>query len=305
LASVLFLNPAQARIEREISRQFDVQPGELAVLATQGGDITVTTGSSDQVSIVARLVFPRADNDAEADEIMDNLELSFAQTDEGVAVTSKRLKQVSGWWGWNKSNPVSVHLHATIPAHYHVDAKTSGGDIEVSNLTGAVVARTSGGDIEVGHIDGSVDLNTSGGDIEVVHATGRVKAHTSGGNVRIDEATGPVHASTSGGNVRIGRVVGELRATTSGGDIYARIEGPLSEDALLSTSGGNVTAVVDEAVAFDLDARTSGGQVKAQGITIRIDDGGVGKSRLSGAVNGGGPTLKLRTSGGGIRVKTA
>jgi hypothetical protein len=30
----------------------------------------------------------------------------------------------------------------------------------------------------------------------------------------------------------------------------------------------------------------------------------VGKSRLAGAVNGGGPVLKLRTSGGDITLKT-
>lgn len=305
LGSVLFLNAAHARLEREITERFVVQPGGLASISTQGGDITITTGAADEVSIVARLVFHRADDDAEADEIMEQLDLTFAQTDDGISVSSQRLSSVSGWFGWGKSNPVSVHLHATVPTDYHIDARTSGGDIEVANLNGDIAARTSGGDIEVGHIEGSVDLHTSGGDIEVMHAVGRVKAHTSGGDVRIDGAEGPVTAGTSGGDVRIGRVVGILRATTSGGDIYARIEGPLAEDALLSTSGGNVTAVVDEAVAFDLDARTSGGNVKAQGITIRIDSGGVGKSKLVGAVNGGGPLLKLRTSGGDLRVKTS
>lgn len=305
LGSVFFLNVAHARMEREITERFDVKPGGLASFSTQGGDITVTTGATDEVFVVARLVFHRADDDAEADEIMEQLDLTFAQTDDGVSVSSQRLPSVSGWFGWSKSNPVSVHLHATVPTDYHIDARTSGGDIEVANLNGDIAARTSGGDIEVGDIEGSVDLHTSGGDIEVVHAVGRVKAHTSGGDVRIDGAEGPVSASTSGGDVHIGRVVGELRATTSGGDIFARIKGPLAEDALLSTSGGNVTAVVDEAVAFDLDARTSGGSVKAQGITIRIDSGGVGKSKLVGAVNGGGPLLKLRTSGGDLRVKTS
>ncbi len=304
-AAAFLFNPAHARMEREISETFTVEPGGLASLSTQGGDIIIDTGETDEVHIVARLVFPRADSDAEVDEIMAELDLTMESTDDGVAVSSKRPSSTSSWFGWGKRNSVSVHLHATVPVDYNIDARTSGGDIEVANLNGEVSARTSGGNIAVGHINGSVDVSTSGGDISVNHAVGRVKAHTSGGNVRVDDAEGPVHASTSGGDVHIGRVVGELRATTSGGDIYARIEGPLEANALLSTSGGDVTAHVDDVIGFDLDARTSGGNVKAPGITIKIDSGGLGKSRLAGAVNGGGPTLKLRTSGGDVRVKTS
>ncbi|MEO7598356.1 MAG: hypothetical protein ABIV50_05460, partial [Opitutus sp.] len=75
-------------------------------------------------------------------------------------------------------------------------------------------------------------------------------------------------------------------------------------DCVLDTSGGNVKAKVARTAAFDLDASTSGGDVRADGLTITIEKGGVGRSRLSGKVNGGGPTLKLRSSGGDIVVET-
>ncbi len=306
-ASIGFVFPtvASARMEREVAQSFPVTPGGLASLAIHGGDITVVTGESDRVEIVATLVFPRANSDAAVAEIMADLDLTMEQTDTGVVVTTQRAARVSGWFGRSRGNAVSVHLHATVPADFNLDARTSGGDIVVANLRGDVVARTSGGNIEVGHILGSVQLNTSGGDLKVGHAVGPVRVQTSGGDVRVDLAEGPVSASTSGGDVHLGRVVGDLRATTSGGDIFARIEGPLTADALLSTSGGNVTATVDDGIAFNLDARTSGGKVKAQGITLRIDDGGVGKKKLVGAVNGGGALLKLRTSGGNVSVKTS
>jgi len=73
---------------------------------------------------------------------------------------------------------------------------------------------------------------------------------------------------------------------------------------VLSTSGGKVVATVDKAVAFHLDASTSGGDVEADGLTITIEYGGQGKSRLAGDVNGGGPLLKLHSSGGDVVVKT-
>jgi len=57
-------------------------------------------------------------------------------------------------------------------------------------------------------------------------------------------------------------------------------------------------------VGFHIDASTSGGEVEADGLTLTIDHGGVGKSNLSGAVNGGGPDLRLRSSGGDIEITT-
>ena len=81
------------------------------------------------------------------------------------------------------------------------------------------------------------------------------------------------------------------------------IGGALKGECLLSTSGGDVSVTVDKAAAFQLDASTSGGRVRADGLTITLDGGGAGRSHLSGKVNGGGPLLKLRTSGGDIKVE--
>jgi hypothetical protein len=64
-----------------------------------------------------------------------------------------------------------------------------------------------------------------------------------------------------------------------------------------------VTATVDKSAAFRLDASTSGGSVDAQGLTMTLE-GRTRRNRLAGDVNGGGPLLKLRSSGGGVAVKT-
>jgi len=61
---------------------------------------------------------------------------------------------------------------------------------------------------------------------------------------------------------------------------------------------------VDKMAAFRLDASTSGGDVDAAGLTITMEKGNRDRSRLAGTVNGGGPLLKLRSSGGGIVVRT-
>jgi hypothetical protein len=113
---------------------------------------------------------------------------------------------------------------------------------------------------------------------------------------------GSANLSTSGGGIKIDAVEGAVRATTSGGSIRAAIIGPLKDECILSTSGGGVKVAVEKSAAFQLDASSSGGGVNADGITLTLNKGTQGRSRLAGAVNGGGPLLKLRTSGGSIDV---
>jgi len=245
----------------------------------------------------------RASSDAEADEILKKLTLEIGQQPDGVTASAKYEKQPLGFH-WGSWPPVQVDFTVTVPVNYNVELKTSGGDVTVGDLAGRVHARTSGGDVTLGKIAGDIDAGTSGGNVRLEEGAGAVKLGTSGGDVRVGRAVGPTDLGTSGGNIEIGSVENTLHAATSGGDVRAGIAGPLKGDCKLSTSGGRVKVALDKGVAFDLDAATSGGDVEATGLTITIERGGFGRSRLSGKVNGGGPLLKLRSSGGDIILET-
>jgi DUF4097 and DUF4098 domain-containing protein YvlB len=130
-----------------------------------------------------------------------------------------------------------------------------------------------------------------------------VNLQTSGGEIKVGRIAGSAVLSTSGGSIEVESVEGLLRADTSGGSIRARIDGALTGDCELETSGGDVNVAVDRGVGYFLDASTSGGDVRADGIVIDVTDGAAGSSRLAGKVHGGGPRLKLRSSGGGIEVR--
>jgi hypothetical protein len=135
-------------------------------------------------------------------------------------------------------------------------------------------------------------------------ARGAVKLSTSGGNLNVGRVAGDADLGTSGGSIKIETVEGALRASTSGGSIRAGIVGPLKEDSSLNTSGGSIRVTVDRLASFHLDASTSGGEVDAEGLTITLDRSNRGRTKLSGAVNGGGAHLKLRTSGGDVVIRT-
>ena len=293
---------ALAKIERTVEKSFTVQPGGLLRVETQGGDVRVQTSTGATVKVVARERI-RASSEAEADEILNKLTLTIEQQAEGVSAISKYEKKLAGFH-WGSWPPVQVDFTVTVPANYNVELKTSGGDVTVGDLQGKVYARTSGGDVSLGKITGDIDAGTSGGDVRLAEGGGTVKLGTSGGDIRVGRVVGPADLGTSGGNIDIKLVENTLHAATSGGDVSAGLAGTLKGDCKLSTSGGRVKVTMDKGVAFDLDAATSGGDVDATGITIAIERGGSGRSRLSGKVNGGGPVLKLRSSGGDIIVQT-
>jgi len=300
----LLASPAglQAKITRTVEKTFTVQPGGNLKAATQGGDITIRTGDTAEVRISAKEVI-RASSDKEADEILQDLTLTFEQNGNDVVAEAKYEKDRGGFH-WGNWPPVQVSFTVTVPKEFNLNLNTSGGDIAVASLKGNVRARTSGGNLHFDRIDGDIDGHTSGGDIVLTEGTARAKLGTSGGDIQIDRAGGPTEVSTSGGDITINSVAQLVSATTSGGNVKATITEPIRQDTLLSTSGGDVRVRVVKGAGFLLDASTSGGDVNAEGLTVTIEKGGVGKSRLVGSVNGGGPRLKLRSSGGDISIRT-
>lgn len=287
-----------AKITRTVEKTFAVQPGGNFRASTQGGDIQVTSGDVAEVKVTAKQVF-RASTEAEADEIAKKLELKFEQQGNDVVVEAKLER--SGWWN---NTPVSVSFTVVVPRQFNINLGTSGGDIAVGDVRGTVKARTSGGNLKFAKIEGAIDASTSGGNIFLEEGTAQADLSTSGGDIKVKRAGGPTKVSTSGGDIELDAVARIVSASTSGGDIVARLTEPLTQDVSLGTSGGDIKVTLPKASAFRLDAGTSGGGVDATGLTITIEKGGAGKSRLVGAVNGGGPLLKLRTSGGDITVRT-
>ncbi len=296
-----------------IRKTFDVSEGGVLTIDTDLGAIDVVSGNSDQVEIVIE----RVAKSSRGKENMEKLEFSFDQDGGSVGVFGK-------WTGAKQRNwrgrDLKVKITANVPTNYNLDAKTSGGSIAVADLNGNVNINTSGGSLKLGNITGAVkgrtsggsitllggggsaDLVTSGGSITLGEVNGEVSANTSGGSIKIDRARGSVDASTSGGSVIVNEVMGALNASTSGGSIRATITEQPAENCSLTTSGGSVHVKVASDVKFDIDAKTSSGSRLRTDFDILVEGGSLKKNAVRGSVNGGGPTLYLRTSGGGISV---
>lgn len=297
--STLLALPVSAGVERTVEKKFPVNPSGNLEVETSGGSIEVQSSKDSEVRVIAKKKF-RTSSESEADEVEKRLTLTIEQNGNNVLASAKYERD--GFF--SGSTPVYVNFIVTVPESFSGKLKTSGGNVAVGNLDGTLYVRTSGGDIRLGKIGGAVDAGTSGGNVSLEAGAAATKLHTSGGNIVVGHVVGAADLETSGGDIKLESVENTVHASTSGGNVRAGIAGALKGDCDLRTSGGNITAIVDKSAAFRLDASTSGGGVHAEGITITIDKGGSGRSNLAGDVNGGGPLLKLRSSGGSLTLKT-
>jgi hypothetical protein len=292
-----------------IRKGFNVADGGTLHLDAGIGSIKVVTGGTGVAFEVIRTA-----RGHDADQELQEHKITFSQEGNDVVVESDFDYSWDRWF-----REYDVQWNIRVPAHYNLDVKTSGGSIDLSDVGGHVDAHTSGGWIKTGNLGGPATLKTSGGSITVNGVRGEVIAHTSGGSITVGDAAGPVDARTSGGSIRITRadgdvvahtsggsiniedVAGALNATTSGGSIQAVLSRQPRGDSKLSTSGGGVTVTLANGLKVDVDAHASGGGVQSD-VPVTIL-GSQGDDSLRGSINGGGPKLVLRSSGGGIRLK--
>ncbi len=305
ILALLFIPAALAAADAPLHRTFNVAPGGTLTIDADVGNIQVSPGAGG----VTVDVFQRGRSES-------NFEVTLDQQANDVIVRA-RDHRASRWFNWR--NDLEVKFAVTVPSRYNLQLNTSGGDIGVGDLQGDVHCKTSGGTIRAGHITGPVEARTSGGDVSVDAATGKLDLHTSGGSIRIGDAAGSVQAKTSGGSIDVRRAGGDLYARTSGGgitidealgavdaqtsggSIRVRLTQQPRADSRLSTSGGSITVSMAPSVALDVDAHTSGGDVDTD-IPVTLL-GRQSDSSLEGKINGGGPKLVLRSSGGGIRLR--
>jgi DUF4097 and DUF4098 domain-containing protein YvlB len=303
LTAALFLAASAFASEDVIRKGFTVP---------DGGNIRVVTGGTGVAVEITR----KADG-RRAERMMREHKITFDQRGNDVIIESDIDREFS-WFSWDDDYEVQWNIR--VPDHYNVDVETSGGGIEIDDIQGTVVANTSGGSIKTGRIRGEGTLKTSGGSITVGGADAKLVAHTSGGSITVGDTTGPVEAKTSGGSITLARTggdvlartsgggiriedaMGKVDAHTSGGSIHATLSRQPNADSSLKTSGGGVYVSLAPSIAVDLDAQSSGGGVTAD-VPVTVQ-GTQDDDAIRGRINGGGPKLVLRSSGGGIRVKS-
>ena len=288
LVCALLGSGAVCAAEKEFNRSFDVSSGGRLSVNIEGGQIVVSGADANRVVVRMRA--------KGSEERLEKVTMSADSNADGVTVVGKRDRgdQLFGWFG----SDVNISVTIEVPREYNLDLHTSGGDISVRQVNGTAVGRTSGGRVNLESIRGDVRMRTSGGRMDARSIQGALELETSGGTITASNIDGRVRANSSGGSIRLEQVSGAVDAHTSGGSINIQLAGK-NEGIVAKTSGGSISLRVPSSVAGDLNASTSGGRVSTD-LTLTSSD--VGKSSLRGKLNGGGPEILARTSGGSIQI---
>ena len=188
-----------------------------------------------------------------------------------------------------------------------INAETGGGSVVVvSGMQGAVL-ETGGGRIEVHRCSGSLKVTTGGGSIELGEIAGPVEIETGGGSIRLNSATGAVRAETGGGSITLNGVPAARAETGAGGIVAKFISGTDRTDSVLETSAGDITVYLAPNLGISIRASielANGHRIRSDFSEIRVTteggEWGPGTATAEGSLNGGGPTLKVRTTTGDI-----
>ena len=307
-ASVFYVASVFAEPYR-LERTFDLATGDRFVLVSEVGGVELRGVAGHQASIV--VTSDRAD-------LASRYDFRFDQGAGRLKMVAERKDK--GVLSWFQQNMGHVRIVIGVPRGTPVELDSAGGGIDLSALDATVKASSSGGGVKVADIHGDVALSSSGGGVEVRLVHGAVRLESSGGNVRAEGIDGAVYADSSGGSVTLENVTGDIQASCSGGGVQidgagGRVKagssgGPVhvlfavgnSKGGDIDSSGGGVAATLDQAAAVEVDAVSSGGPVDCD-LPVTMT-GRVSRDRLHGRLNGGGALLRLRSSGGGITIKS-
>lgn len=295
LLTLIMMNSAlaftQAQDEPYRVETFNIDtPGELEIQTT-GGHITVEGSSPNEVR-VEMYVQKNGRNLSPEDTDLNKWKIDISQSGNAVKAIAEHGN--NGWW--NGRNDESISFVVYTPREMSTDLKTSGGHIEALGLTGNQDISTSGGHLDLSELEGTVKARTSGGHIAIAEVRGDVDAQTSGGHIEVQKSQGDLKVKTSGGHIELAEVSGIVKAKTSGGSISADLES-IEESIDLSTSGGNISISVPKNTGLDLNLKGSYVSTNLNNFSGKIE-----RNEVEGQLNGGGPMVSARTSGGRISL---
>jgi DUF4097 and DUF4098 domain-containing protein YvlB len=157
----------------------------------------------------------------------------------------------------------NVEVEIRHPEQLNLDLHTVDGDIAVRAVRGTLEVHTGDGDISLGRVDGD-----------------EASIRTGDGDIRVESARGELTVATGDGDISVGLGAGSGRTSIESGD-------------------GDISIRVAEGAGFAVDLR--GGEVR---VTDRDAFSGRRDERSAeGALNGGGPELRARTSDGEIVLR--
>jgi DUF4097 and DUF4098 domain-containing protein YvlB len=237
-------------------------------VATGSGNIHLTRGAGNQVHIVGKVK-------------------------TGWGASEERAKEIAA------NPPIEQTGNIVRIGGHHESLHNISIDYEIQAPENALLEASSGsGNITVEGVGENTKLNTGSGNIHATGLHGGFSADTGSGDIYAEQTgTGDVKAGTGSGNIELRNLHGGLRARTGSGDIKAG--GAPTTDWRLGTGSGDVELWPGSA-GLTLDASTGSGSIHSD--KEMMTQGELSRHHVTAKLNGGGPTVRIETGSGDIRI---
>jgi DUF4097 and DUF4098 domain-containing protein YvlB len=294
------------------------------------GFIKIEAGAVDEVQVTAEKT-TWGGTEEEAQQALENIQVQVEQKGDEIRIWVKPVVEVTAFHLGPRGH--WVHFTITVPPETSVNLsssngdlmlsgtqgaatlKTSFGEIEVSDLTGGLLATTSNGKITARNIDAGeapVSLKTDFGDIEAnTISAGDVTLKSTNGKLTLEkvETSGALDVRSDFGGLELRSVNAlSLEAHTSNGKVQVK-EAEFSGTVNVSSNFGDLT--LEGVRSNGMELKTQNGEVTVSGaagkITAHSDYGDVevsadkalvtltsnnGKITFTGSLAEGDHTLK-------------
>lgn len=255
---------AKATFERTLAVNGQAQ----LTVETGAGNIHLTQGATNQVHVFGRVKSNWGGSEERVRQIAANPPIEQAGNIIRIGTHHENLHNIS------------IDYEIQAPANAFLEAASGSGNITVDGVGEGAKLSTGSGNIHASGLQGGFTVNTESGDIFAEQV-----------------GQGDVKAQTGSGNLELRDLRGGLRAGTGSGDI--KVSGAPTAAWRLETGSGNIDYWAGTA-AFTLDASTGSGSIHSD--QEMLTQGTSGRHHVTGKINGGGPTVRMETGSGDIRV---
>jgi DUF4097 and DUF4098 domain-containing protein YvlB len=147
------------------------------------------------------------------------------------------------------------------------------------------------------HIEAQVTYELS------VPRTMNVDVSNTNGAIVVSDVNGKHELDTTNGKIDVSRCAGSLDASTTNGGIHAELTKVNKGQPLrFETTNGRIEVELPQDLALDVDADTTNGSIHSD---LPVATTHNSRNSLRGTINGGGGTsLRMRTTNGGIAIRT-
>ncbi|HEV7766312.1 MAG TPA: DUF4097 family beta strand repeat-containing protein [Thermoanaerobaculia bacterium] len=145
------------------------------------------------------------------------------------------------------------------------------------------------------HIDAEVTYDVT------VPRSMNVDVTNTNGRIVLSDVTGKLELETTNGRIEVKRCSGSLDASTTNGSIEAELVKLTPNEPLrFETTNGGIEVAVPANARADIDASTTNGSISSD---LPLLTSRTGSNSLRGTINGGGTSVRLRTTNGGIKIR--